>query len=325
MPACAQRLERAQELREDERARRAGGAVDAAALVDRHLVAQLGRQPLERHRVAGHHPEGLDVDDEAGGRAVGPALHRLLGRDAVEGRVDLDRREALRVVGEPLAGGQAARVPVLDERLVGEGAGADAHRRRHPRSIGSLPAIGPRIEAVAPIGHAVPGRRSRTSRAPARAGARSGRLDARPIGVFDSGVGGLTVLHECLVTLPNEDFVYLGDHARLPYGPRPLAEISRFAHEIAGYLAVAGRQADRRRLQHRDLGGAARAAGIARGAGRRRDRARGRRRGARDAQPADRAARDRGDRRAPAATRRSSRRSTPASASPPSPAPSSCR
>ncbi len=61
-------------------------------------------------------------------------------------------------------------------------------------------------------------------------------VDPRPIGVFDSGVGGLTVLHECLVSLPNEDFVYLGDHARLPYGPRPLAEISRFAHEIGGYL-----------------------------------------------------------------------------------------
>ncbi|HEX4521549.1 MAG TPA: glutamate racemase [Gaiellaceae bacterium] len=61
-------------------------------------------------------------------------------------------------------------------------------------------------------------------------------MDARPIGVFDSGVGGLTVLHECLVTMPNEDFVYLGDHARLPYGPRPLPEIARFAHEIAVYL-----------------------------------------------------------------------------------------
>ncbi len=47
--------------------------------------------------------------------------------------------------------------------------------------------------------------------------------------MFDSGVGGLTVLHECLVTMPYEDFVYLGDHARLPYGPRPLAEIGRFA------------------------------------------------------------------------------------------------
>ncbi|HWE81225.1 MAG TPA: glutamate racemase [Gaiellaceae bacterium] len=65
-------------------------------------------------------------------------------------------------------------------------------------------------------------------------------MDPRPIGVFDSGVGGLTVLHECLVTMPNEDFVYLGDHARLPYGPRPLAEIRRFAHEIAGYLESHG-------------------------------------------------------------------------------------
>jgi glutamate racemase len=61
-------------------------------------------------------------------------------------------------------------------------------------------------------------------------------MDERPIGVFDSGMGGLTVLHECLVTLPHEDFVYLGDAARLPYGPRPLPEIRRFAGEIATYL-----------------------------------------------------------------------------------------
>lgn len=65
-------------------------------------------------------------------------------------------------------------------------------------------------------------------------------MDPRPIGVFDSGMGGLTVLHECLVTLPHEDFVYLGDAARLPYGPRPLAEIRRYAAEIAGYLERLG-------------------------------------------------------------------------------------
>lgn len=61
-------------------------------------------------------------------------------------------------------------------------------------------------------------------------------MDSRAIGVFDSGVGGLTVLHECLVTLPHEDFAYLGDHARLPYGPRPLAEVRGFAREIGAFL-----------------------------------------------------------------------------------------
>src|SRR3982751_795445 len=65
-------------------------------------------------------------------------------------------------------------------------------------------------------------------------------MDSRPVGVFDSGVGGLTVLHECLVTMPHEDFVYLGDHARLPYGPRPLAEVRQFAREIAAYLQSQG-------------------------------------------------------------------------------------
>jgi len=65
-------------------------------------------------------------------------------------------------------------------------------------------------------------------------------MDARPIGVFDSGMGGLTVLHECLVTMPHEDFVYLGDGARLPYGPRPLDEIRRFSLEIGCFLESKG-------------------------------------------------------------------------------------
>jgi glutamate racemase len=58
----------------------------------------------------------------------------------------------------------------------------------------------------------------------------------RPIGVFDSGVGGLTVLHELLVRLPHEDFVYLGDTARFPYGERSPAELERFCAEIAEEL-----------------------------------------------------------------------------------------
>ena len=58
----------------------------------------------------------------------------------------------------------------------------------------------------------------------------------RPIGVFDSGVGGLTVLHELLVRLPHEDFVYLADTARFPYGPRSPEELRRFSLEIAEEL-----------------------------------------------------------------------------------------
>lgn len=65
-------------------------------------------------------------------------------------------------------------------------------------------------------------------------------MDARPIGIFDSGAGGLTVLHECLVTMPHEDFLYLGDGARCPYGPRAPEEIRRFAYEIALYLERMG-------------------------------------------------------------------------------------
>lgn len=62
----------------------------------------------------------------------------------------------------------------------------------------------------------------------------------RPIGVFDSGVGGLTVLHELLVRLPEEDFVYLGDTARFPYGERAPAEIERFSAQMAEELLRRG-------------------------------------------------------------------------------------
>jgi glutamate racemase len=61
-----------------------------------------------------------------------------------------------------------------------------------------------------------------------------------PIAVFDSGVGGLTVLHECLVSLPHEDFVYLGDTARFPYGDRSAHELRAFSFELAEILLAHG-------------------------------------------------------------------------------------
>ncbi len=61
-----------------------------------------------------------------------------------------------------------------------------------------------------------------------------------PVAVFDSGVGGLTVLHECLVSLPHEDFVYLGDTARFPYGERSPEELRAFAVELADRLVDEG-------------------------------------------------------------------------------------
>ena len=65
-------------------------------------------------------------------------------------------------------------------------------------------------------------------------------LAQRPVGVFDSGVGGLTVLHELLVSLPAEDYLYLGDTARFPYGDRTREELEAFAVEIADHLLAAG-------------------------------------------------------------------------------------
>lgn len=61
-----------------------------------------------------------------------------------------------------------------------------------------------------------------------------------PIGVFDSGVGGLTVARAVLDQLPNEAIHYIGDTARTPYGPRPIAEVRRFALEIIDGLVDEG-------------------------------------------------------------------------------------
>ncbi|MBP3040489.1 glutamate racemase [Bacillaceae bacterium Marseille-Q3522] len=57
-----------------------------------------------------------------------------------------------------------------------------------------------------------------------------------PIGVIDSGVGGLTVAKEIIRQLPNEQIIYLGDTARCPYGPRPPEEVRRFTWQMTSFL-----------------------------------------------------------------------------------------
>ena len=61
-----------------------------------------------------------------------------------------------------------------------------------------------------------------------------------PIGVFDSGLGGLTVAHAIMRQLPGESLVYFGDTARVPYGPKSPDTVRRYSHEIAGYLLEQG-------------------------------------------------------------------------------------
>ena len=52
-------------------------------------------------------------------------------------------------------------------------------------------------------------------------------MDPRPLGVFDSGIGGLTVVRELLRILPHEELVYYGDVARLPYGNKSAQTVTR--------------------------------------------------------------------------------------------------
>lgn len=66
------------------------------------------------------------------------------------------------------------------------------------------------------------------------------RMADAPIGIFDSGFGGLTVARAVLDQLPHEPLVYLGDTARQPYGPRPIAEVRRYALECLDQLVDMG-------------------------------------------------------------------------------------
>lgn len=61
-------------------------------------------------------------------------------------------------------------------------------------------------------------------------------MNARPLGVFDSGIGGLTVFRELLRQLPDEELLYFGDVARLPYGNKSAEGVTRFSREICAFL-----------------------------------------------------------------------------------------
>lgn len=73
---------------------------------------------------------------------------------------------------------------------------------------------------------------------------RDGRLDQEgtgaPIGIFDSGVGGLTVARAISAQLPRESILYIGDTARSPYGPKPIADVRRYSLEILDTLVEQG-------------------------------------------------------------------------------------
>ena len=61
-------------------------------------------------------------------------------------------------------------------------------------------------------------------------------MDNKPIGIFDSGIGGLTVLRELIKILPNEDFIYFGDTARVPYGSKSPDLIREYSEQITRFF-----------------------------------------------------------------------------------------
>jgi glutamate racemase len=65
-------------------------------------------------------------------------------------------------------------------------------------------------------------------------------MNSRPIGAFDSGIGGLTVVKEIMELLPNEGLIYLGDTARVPYGNKSRETVIRYSRECASFLLEKG-------------------------------------------------------------------------------------
>jgi glutamate racemase len=64
----------------------------------------------------------------------------------------------------------------------------------------------------------------------------SDKFDQRPIGVFDSGIGGITVLRELIKKFPQENFIYLGDTARLPYGSKSAPTVRKYSEQNMNFL-----------------------------------------------------------------------------------------
>jgi glutamate racemase len=70
--------------------------------------------------------------------------------------------------------------------------------------------------------------------------ARDGKTNSGPIGIFDSGFGGLNTLRHLVAKFPENDYLYLGDAARVPYGPRPAHEICSFSEQAIDFLYAHG-------------------------------------------------------------------------------------
>ena len=78
-------------------------------------------------------------------------------------------------------------------------------------------------------------------------------MNNAPIGIFDSGFGGLTVARAIHERLPQESLIFFGDTARCPYGPRDLREVRGFVHQIGTWLSK--HDVNHHRLQHGNGGG----------------------------------------------------------------------
>src|SRR2546426_2639383 len=165
------------------------------------LGAGRDRPPRDRRAVC--RVGGSHRDDDAEGTAREPLPQGI--------RLDQPRRQASGGAG--LAGAVDLQPPLF---------------RRRGLRLGASDGLSPRVEGA---GHP-------TRRRVQRAGAAT--VNPAPLGVFDSGIGGLTVARALFERLPRESVIYFGDTARVPYGPKSPDTVRRYGGEILTYLLQRG-------------------------------------------------------------------------------------
>jgi glutamate racemase len=184
-------------------------------------------------------------------QGVGQVLVKLFSEN--EGAIEAHRFSRCGRPGRAPSGCPRGRGPATDAAIV-TGKGGEIATRKSRETTLSTERLRARV-GVPPGEESTRAQRVRSPRATARIldfpevrannpvsglDEGGGVTDERPIGVFDSGVGGLTVVRALRDALPRESIVYLGDTARLPYGTKSPGTVSRYAHQAVEHLARYG-------------------------------------------------------------------------------------
>ena len=208
------------------------------------VLVRLGGVPHARvEEIVGHDvPLAIDGEVAAPGTLAShyapDATVEIVEADELAGRVraELDGGARVAALAADIPADVDARVLVLGVPPDADGYAAMLYgrlREADARGVDKVLAVPPTVDGR---GAAVVDRlRRAAANRPERGNEQRARRD-RPIGVFDSGLGGLTVLRALFDLMPDEEIVYFGDTGRFPYGPKPADEVLKYSLEIADVL-----------------------------------------------------------------------------------------